>query len=226
MPATRAALPELRNAFTRPGVEQRARYLGCLVRRGQGAVCRDHDSGWVSGIGVTGCCTTARCATRVAVSAETSLALLPAPVRATAVVTGNPVRPEVLRGRADAAVSALGWLELDRALPVVYVTGGAQGPAQVNGLVTEILPWLLPRANVIHQCGAASADAMKEHAALLPRRSRAVTWSWALSAPSCRTCWRWRRSGLWSPQPPPPSRTTSPRADRPALGRNALRYWD
>jgi UDP-N-acetylglucosamine--N-acetylmuramyl-(pentapeptide) pyrophosphoryl-undecaprenol N-acetylglucosamine transferase len=110
----------------------------------------------------------ARCATRVAVSAETTLQLLPASVRATAVVTGNPVRPEVLRGRADAAVSALGWQELDRALPVVYVTGGAQGSAQVNGLVAEILPWLLSRANVIHQCGTASADAIKERAALLP----------------------------------------------------------
>jgi UDP-N-acetylglucosamine--N-acetylmuramyl-(pentapeptide) pyrophosphoryl-undecaprenol N-acetylglucosamine transferase len=83
---------------------------------------------------------TARCATRVAVSAETTLGLLPASARATAVVTGNPVRPEVLRGLADAAVSALGWRELDRALPVVYVTGGAQGSAQVNGLLAEILP--------------------------------------------------------------------------------------
>jgi UDP-N-acetylglucosamine--N-acetylmuramyl-(pentapeptide) pyrophosphoryl-undecaprenol N-acetylglucosamine transferase len=110
----------------------------------------------------------ARCATRVAVSAETTLRLLPAPVRAAAVVTGNPVRPEVLRGRADAAVSALGWRGLDRALPVVYITGGAQGSAQINGLVSEILPWLLSRANVIHQCGAASVDQVKERAALLP----------------------------------------------------------
>jgi UDP-N-acetylglucosamine--N-acetylmuramyl-(pentapeptide) pyrophosphoryl-undecaprenol N-acetylglucosamine transferase len=110
----------------------------------------------------------ARCATRVAVSAETTLRLLPASARAMAVVTGNPVRPEVLRGRADAAVSELGWRELDPALPVVYVTGGAQGSAQVNGLVAEILPWLLSHANVIHQCGVASADAMKECAALLP----------------------------------------------------------
>jgi UDP-N-acetylglucosamine--N-acetylmuramyl-(pentapeptide) pyrophosphoryl-undecaprenol N-acetylglucosamine transferase len=110
----------------------------------------------------------ARCATRVAVSAETTLRLLPASVRASAVVTGNPVRPEVLRGRADAAVSALGWRDRDRALPVVYVTGGAQGSAQVNGLVAGILPWLLSHANVLHQCGAASVEQMKERAALLP----------------------------------------------------------
>ncbi|MCW2933868.1 MAG: murG2, partial [Actinomycetia bacterium] len=109
----------------------------------------------------------ARCATRVAVSAETTLHLLPAPARATAVVTGNPVRPEVLRGRADAAVSALGWRGLDRRLPVVYVTGGAQGSAQINGLVSAILPWLLSRASVIHQCGAASVDQMKQRGALL-----------------------------------------------------------
>ena len=109
----------------------------------------------------------ARCATRVAVSAETTLRLLPRPARAGAVVTGNPVRPEILRGRADAAVAALGWRGLDPDLPVVYVTGGAQGSAQVNGLVEGTLPWLLSRANVIHQCGAASVDQLKQRAALL-----------------------------------------------------------
>jgi UDP-N-acetylglucosamine--N-acetylmuramyl-(pentapeptide) pyrophosphoryl-undecaprenol N-acetylglucosamine transferase len=109
----------------------------------------------------------ARCATRVAVSAETTLRLLPRPARAGAVVTGNPVRPEVLTGQADAAVAALGWRGLDPELPVVYVTGGAQGSAQVNGLLEAILPWLLSHANVIHQCGAASVDQVRQREALL-----------------------------------------------------------
>ena len=79
----------------------------------------------------------ARRATRVAVSSESTLTLLPEPVRAAAVVTGNPVRPEVLAGRADRAIEGLP--SFDRTLPTVYVTGGAQGSAQINTLVRDVL---------------------------------------------------------------------------------------
>jgi UDP-N-acetylglucosamine--N-acetylmuramyl-(pentapeptide) pyrophosphoryl-undecaprenol N-acetylglucosamine transferase len=109
----------------------------------------------------------ARSATAVAVSSESTLPLLPAPARRSAVVTGNPVRAEVLRGRADAAAQALGW-HIDPSLPVMYVTGGAQGSAQVNELVSAILPWLVMRANVIHQCGAAAVDGLRDRGGSLP----------------------------------------------------------
>ena len=107
-------------------------------------------------------------ATVMAVSAESTLDLLPPQAKAAAVVTGNPVRAEVLTGDAGEAAAALGWTGLAPGLPVVYVTGGAQGAAQVNGAVTGILPWLLERANVIHQCGASSVGAMREAAGRLP----------------------------------------------------------
>lgn len=110
----------------------------------------------------------ARVATRMAVSSASTLPLLPGSLRESAVVTGNPVRPEVLRGQADAAIGALGWQDADRALPTVYVTGGAQGSAQINSLIAEILPWLLTRANVVHQCGAASLAQLRGNAARLP----------------------------------------------------------
>ncbi|BAJ30006.1 MULTISPECIES: UDP-N-acetylglucosamine--N-acetylmuramyl-(pentapeptide) pyrophosphoryl-undecaprenol N-acetylglucosamine transferase [Kitasatospora] len=110
----------------------------------------------------------ARAATRVAVSSESTLPLLPAAARRTAAVTGNPVRPAVLTGRADKAVTALGLDGFDRALPTVYVTGGAQGSAQINGLVSAVLPWLLEHANVIHQCGPANEAALRGPAAALP----------------------------------------------------------
>lgn len=106
----------------------------------------------------------------MAVSSGSTLGLLPPPVRAVAVVTGNPVRGEVLVGDAGKAVAALGWPGLVRDLPVVYVTGGAQGAAQINGVVAEILPWLLERANVIHQCGAGSLAQLREAAGRLPAR--------------------------------------------------------
>ncbi|MEU8844428.1 UDP-N-acetylglucosamine--N-acetylmuramyl-(pentapeptide) pyrophosphoryl-undecaprenol N-acetylglucosamine transferase [Streptomyces roseus] len=104
-------------------------------------------------------------ATRVAVSSESSLALLPADVRERAVVTGNPVRPEVLAGQADKAVEALSLYGFDRRLPTVYVTGGAQGAQQINGVVGEVLPWLLAHANVVHQCGPANVDELRSAAA-------------------------------------------------------------
>lgn len=110
----------------------------------------------------------ARVATRVAVSSASTLSLLPKAARSTAVVTGNPVRPEVLRGQADRAVEALGLARFDRTLPTVYVTGGAQGSVQINNVVSDILPWLLSRANVVHQCGEANVDALREHACRLP----------------------------------------------------------
>lgn len=43
-------------------------------------------------------------ATRIAVSSESTVPLLPPDVRGAAVVTGNPIRPEVLPGHADKAV--------------------------------------------------------------------------------------------------------------------------
>jgi UDP-N-acetylglucosamine--N-acetylmuramyl-(pentapeptide) pyrophosphoryl-undecaprenol N-acetylglucosamine transferase len=106
-------------------------------------------------------------ATRIAVSSESSLPLLPESVRGLAVVTGNPIRPEVLDGHADKAVQALGLHGFDPRLPTLYVTGGAQGSQQINDVVQDALPWLLERANVIHQCGPANVDGLRRHAVIL-----------------------------------------------------------
>jgi UDP-N-acetylglucosamine--N-acetylmuramyl-(pentapeptide) pyrophosphoryl-undecaprenol N-acetylglucosamine transferase len=107
-------------------------------------------------------------ATRIAVSSESSLRLLPEPVRSVAVVTGNPIRPEVLTGHAGKAIEALQLGGFERRCPTVYVTGGAQGSQQINEVVRDALPWLLERANVIHQCGPANVEALRQQAAALP----------------------------------------------------------
>lgn len=104
-------------------------------------------------------------AARICVSSESTLELLSESARAVAVVTGNPVRPEVLSGQADRAVQALGLWDFDRQLPTVYVTGGAQGSQQINELIGESLPWLLQQANVIHQCGPANEAGLRARAA-------------------------------------------------------------
>ncbi|MGW5465178.1 UDP-N-acetylglucosamine--N-acetylmuramyl-(pentapeptide) pyrophosphoryl-undecaprenol N-acetylglucosamine transferase [Streptomyces sp. NPDC003996] len=107
-------------------------------------------------------------AARICVSSGSTLALLSESARQVAVVTGNPVRPEILSGHADRAVQALHLWGFDRQLPTVYVTGGAQGSQQINELVGEVLPWLLQQANVVHQCGPANVESLQTRAAGLP----------------------------------------------------------
>jgi UDP-N-acetylglucosamine--N-acetylmuramyl-(pentapeptide) pyrophosphoryl-undecaprenol N-acetylglucosamine transferase len=66
------------------------------------------------------------------------------------VLTGNPVRREVLGGSREAALAEFGF---DAAVPLVYVTGGALGSHRINRLVGEALPRLLPICQILHQCG-------------------------------------------------------------------------
>ncbi|NUT42064.1 MAG: UDP-N-acetylglucosamine--N-acetylmuramyl-(pentapeptide) pyrophosphoryl-undecaprenol N-acetylglucosamine transferase [Thermoactinospora sp.] len=100
----------------------------------------------------------ARLATRIALSHESSMEHLPASARGKAVVTGNPVRPELLQGNRAAAYDLFG---LTFEVPLIYVTGGAQGSKQINTLIAEILPRLLPHAQVVHQCGPAWIDELR-----------------------------------------------------------------
>ncbi|MEV4126439.1 UDP-N-acetylglucosamine--N-acetylmuramyl-(pentapeptide) pyrophosphoryl-undecaprenol N-acetylglucosamine transferase [Nocardia sp. NPDC049707] len=104
----------------------------------------------------------ARVADVVAVSSESSVELLPRSTQT--VVTGNPVRPEIFAGQRDKALASLGLDGFDPTLPTVYVTGGAQGAVQINAVVRELLPWLLSRANVIHQCGKSGIAGLREYA--------------------------------------------------------------
>ncbi|GAA4086842.1 UDP-N-acetylglucosamine--N-acetylmuramyl-(pentapeptide) pyrophosphoryl-undecaprenol N-acetylglucosamine transferase [Nonomuraea soli] len=100
----------------------------------------------------------ARFATAIAVSHVSSMAHLPESVRDRVVVTGNPVRPELLHGNRAAAYDYFG---LTFEVPVIYVTGGATGSLQINTLISELLPRLLPHAQVVHQCGPAWIERMR-----------------------------------------------------------------
>jgi UDP-N-acetylglucosamine--N-acetylmuramyl-(pentapeptide) pyrophosphoryl-undecaprenol N-acetylglucosamine transferase len=94
----------------------------------------------------------ARAADRVAVTFGASAGAFPP---AKVVVTGNPIRPELLRGDRARAFRALG---LDPVAPLVYVTGGAQGAHRVNRVVGAALAPLLAVAQVVHQCGDNAFD--------------------------------------------------------------------
>ncbi len=99
-----------------------------------------------------------RFATRIAVSFESSIAELPARLRARAFVTGNPVRKECFGGDRLRAVGRFGFDHADDGLPCVYVTGGVQGSRKVNHAVRDSLAALLAGARVLHQCGSADAQ--------------------------------------------------------------------
>lgn len=93
-------------------------------------------------------------ATSIALSTPLSLGSMRPRWRRKSTVTGNPVRAAVLSGDADRAGARLGLVP---GIPTVLVTGGALGSEVLNRAVHDALPQLLRFANVIHQCGAASA---------------------------------------------------------------------
>jgi UDP-N-acetylglucosamine--N-acetylmuramyl-(pentapeptide) pyrophosphoryl-undecaprenol N-acetylglucosamine transferase len=70
--------------------------------------------------------------------------------RAPLVVTGNPIRPELLHGQPGAAQT---FFQLPAALPVVYLTGGARGSHALNTVVGDVLPDLLAVCSLVHQTG-------------------------------------------------------------------------
>lgn len=62
------------------------------------------------------------------------------------VLTGNPIRKEVFKQGAN----------LNEKLPLLYITGGSLGSHAINEAVLEILPKLLEKYQIIHQCGDAN----------------------------------------------------------------------
>lgn len=67
-----------------------------------------------------------------------------------AILVGNPVRNEILKGSKEEALQKFG---LKGGRMVIFVTGGSQGAQQLNEAILEILPELLERYEIIHQCG-------------------------------------------------------------------------
>lgn len=65
-------------------------------------------------------------------------------------VTGNPVRPTVVNGSKEMLRTLY---DMPAGLPVIYVTGGAQGAHAINSAIEAALPRLVQDTVVIHQCG-------------------------------------------------------------------------
>lgn len=72
-----------------------------------------------------------------------------------AVLTGTPIRQELMSGNPDAARIFCGFSS-DK--PVIMVIGGSLGAASVNENIRKILPELLKEFQVIHLCGKGKMD--------------------------------------------------------------------
>ncbi len=73
-----------------------------------------------------------------------------------AVLTGLPIRQELLTGNREAALNFCG-LSADK--PVILIIGGSLGSVVVNNAVRQVLPELLKNFHVIHLCGKGKVDA-------------------------------------------------------------------
>lgn len=72
-----------------------------------------------------------------------------------AVLTGTPIRQELMKGDKEAGRQFCGFTS-DK--PVLMVIGGSLGAASVNDHIRKILPELLKAFQVIHLCGKGKMD--------------------------------------------------------------------
>lgn len=91
-------------------------------------------------------------ATKVCCNFPETLEHLPADK---AVLTGSPIRQEILTGDKVAALKLCGFTA-DK--PVILVIGGSLGAVAVNKAVREALPQLLESFQIAHLCGKGKVD--------------------------------------------------------------------
>lgn len=72
-----------------------------------------------------------------------------------AILTGSPIRQELLTGDKDSARKFCGFTS---SKPVILVVGGSLGAVAVNNAIRELLPELLSDFQIIHLCGQGKLD--------------------------------------------------------------------
>lgn len=73
------------------------------------------------------------------------------------ILTGNPIRPEILEGSRERGFRYFG---LEYGKLIILVTGGSQGSRKINEVVIKILPKLLEKYQLIHLCGKRNLSAV------------------------------------------------------------------
>lgn len=77
-----------------------------------------------------------------------------------AVLTGSPIRRELLSGNPDDARS---YCRFDYEKPVLLIIGGSSGAKAINDVIRAQLPDLLKNFQIIHLCGKGNLDNSLNH---------------------------------------------------------------
>jgi len=80
------------------------------------------------------------------------------------IVTGNPIRREILEGSEQGAKETF---DLTMEKPIILFMGGSQGAQKINDFVLIILNNLLEDFEVIHQCGSGNFKQVKREAGVI-----------------------------------------------------------
>ncbi len=99
-----------------------------------------------------------RYATKVCCNFPETLGYLP---KDKSVLTGSPIRRELLSGSKERAFSLCRFD--DRSKPVILIVGGSSGSRAINTAVRNLLPELIKTYNIIHLCGKGNVDSTLNH---------------------------------------------------------------
>ncbi len=91
-------------------------------------------------------------AKRICCNFPETLKLLP---KDKAVLTGSPIREELLKGERNKGLEMTGF---DGSKPVLLVIGGSLGAQHINTAVRAVLPRLLESYDLVHICGRGNVD--------------------------------------------------------------------
>ncbi len=91
-------------------------------------------------------------ATKVCCNFPETLKYLP---EGKAVLTGSPIRKELLSGNSESARKRCGF---HKEKPILLIIGGSSGSKFINDTIREILPGLLKTFQIIHVCGRGNLE--------------------------------------------------------------------
>jgi UDP-N-acetylglucosamine--N-acetylmuramyl-(pentapeptide) pyrophosphoryl-undecaprenol N-acetylglucosamine transferase len=75
------------------------------------------------------------------------------------VITGNPIRKEILTGSKKRGYRIFG---LEYGKPAILILGGSQGARKINEVLIKALPHLLSRYQIIHLCGKKNFNEIRD----------------------------------------------------------------
>jgi UDP-N-acetylglucosamine--N-acetylmuramyl-(pentapeptide) pyrophosphoryl-undecaprenol N-acetylglucosamine transferase len=93
-----------------------------------------------------------RKASLILTSWEETATMFPESIRSKTMRVGNPIRSSLLNGRRERGIEKLGFRK-DK--PILFVLGGSQGAREINTIVLDALPLLIPKFQIVHQTGKA-----------------------------------------------------------------------